>query len=261
MPNGLVLREAYCSSLLTPAHPAPTPCPFGTYYRSWCGGRIAPKIGIGGRLAVPPLPHHRAYGSRTPAVRTATAPKYKAASTTTSPVAIPTRAWSSSAQFSCGTRSTSANPHRVARSASSCAPADNRNKQDKPAKALDNLGDAAMVGAEDPAQILGIDPRGQRCRAHEIAEHHGQLAPLDLARHRVGRKWLCLNGVLVLAQRGDCVEQAAAMADRRDTQLAQVLSREPAQKLPINVVVAERGHISFEPEAAQPSDHIHGSCR
>ncbi|MFY9789046.1 MAG: hypothetical protein WAK08_25470 [Pseudolabrys sp.] len=26
-------------------------------------------IGIGGRLATPPLPHHRAYGSRTTAVR------------------------------------------------------------------------------------------------------------------------------------------------------------------------------------------------
>ena len=26
-------------------------------------------IGIGGHLAVPPLPHHRAYGSRTTAVR------------------------------------------------------------------------------------------------------------------------------------------------------------------------------------------------
>src|SRR3954463_3632331 len=24
---------------------------------------VAPKIGIGGRLAAPPLPHHRAYGS------------------------------------------------------------------------------------------------------------------------------------------------------------------------------------------------------
>ena len=32
-------------------------------------GREAPKIGIGGHLAVPPLPHHRAYGSRTTAVR------------------------------------------------------------------------------------------------------------------------------------------------------------------------------------------------
>src|SRR6266404_5366451 len=31
--------------------------------------RLAPEIGIGGHLAVPPLPHHRAYGSRTTAVR------------------------------------------------------------------------------------------------------------------------------------------------------------------------------------------------
>src|SRR6516165_6408570 len=28
-------------------------------------GSNAPMIGIGGHLAVPPLPHHRAYGSRT----------------------------------------------------------------------------------------------------------------------------------------------------------------------------------------------------
>ena len=42
-------------------------------------------------------------------------------------------------------------------------------------------------------------------------------------------------------------------------QLAQVLSREAAQNLLIDVVVAERGHISFEPEAAQPLGHIHVS--
>ena len=30
---------------------------------------FAHMIGIGGRLATPPLPHHRAYGSRTTAVR------------------------------------------------------------------------------------------------------------------------------------------------------------------------------------------------
>src|SRR5437762_4220125 len=29
------------------------------------GVAFAPEIGIGGHLAVPPLPHHRAYGSRT----------------------------------------------------------------------------------------------------------------------------------------------------------------------------------------------------
>jgi hypothetical protein len=32
-------------------------------------GRAMTMIGIGGHLAVPPLPHHRAYGSRTTAVR------------------------------------------------------------------------------------------------------------------------------------------------------------------------------------------------
>jgi hypothetical protein len=30
----------------------------------------------------------------------------------------------------------------------------------KPAKARDNLCDAAMIGPDDPAQILGIEPRG-----------------------------------------------------------------------------------------------------
>ena len=33
------------------------------YAASSAIGRRAPKIGIGGRLAAPPLPHHRAYGS------------------------------------------------------------------------------------------------------------------------------------------------------------------------------------------------------
>lgn len=32
-------------------------------------GKVTGRIGIGGRLAAPPLPHHRAYGSRTTAVR------------------------------------------------------------------------------------------------------------------------------------------------------------------------------------------------
>jgi hypothetical protein len=49
---------------------------------------------------------------------------------------------------------------------------------DKPAKTLDDLCDAAMVSADDPTQILGIKPRGQRRRADQIAEHHRQLSPL-----------------------------------------------------------------------------------
>src|SRR5207253_736046 len=62
------------------------------------------------------------------------------------------------------------------------------------------------------------------------------------------------------SERRDGVEQSAAMADRRDTQLAQILGRQPRQNLPVNVVVAKRGHILFEPEAAQPFGHIHWNC-
>ena len=49
---------------------------------------------------------------------------------------------------------------------------------DKPAKAADGVGDAAMIGADDLAQILGIEARRQRRRADQIAEHDGQLPPL-----------------------------------------------------------------------------------
>ena len=37
----------------------------GTFASTHGNGQDAPTIGIGGHLAVPPLPHHRAYGSRT----------------------------------------------------------------------------------------------------------------------------------------------------------------------------------------------------
>ena len=58
---------------------------------------------------------------------------------------------------------------------------------------------------------------------------------------------------------GDGVEQASAVADRRDAQLAQILGCQPAQHLPVNVVVAERGRVLFEPETAQPPTYIHWS--
>src|SRR6516162_6321 len=43
---------------------------------------------------------------------------------------------------------------------------------DKAVEAPDDLGDGAMVCGDDLAQILGIELRGKRGRAHEIAEHY-----------------------------------------------------------------------------------------
>ena len=64
---------------------------------------------------------------------------------------------------------------------------------DKTAKAGDGVGDAAMVGADDLAQILGIEARRQRRRADQVAEHHRQLAPLGLAPRGSGRLSLQLR--------------------------------------------------------------------
>src|ERR1700674_1027732 len=84
----------------------------------------------------------------------------------------------------------------------------------------------------------------------KVAEYHCQLAPFGLGLRRyidgcrrrghIGREGM---------ERRDGVEQPTAVADRPDAELAQILARQPAQNLAVNVVVAERGRILFEPEA------------
>jgi hypothetical protein len=66
-----------------------------------------------------------------------------------------------------------------------------------------------------------------------------------------GRQWLGR------AERGDGVEHSAAMTDRGDAQLAQILGREPAQYVLVNVVGAEPGYVLLEPKPAQPFGYIH----
>ena len=51
---------------------------------------------------------------------------------------------------------------------------------DKPGEARDRIGDAAVIGADNLSQILGIEALRQRRRADEIAEHHGQLPTLGV---------------------------------------------------------------------------------
>ena len=46
---------------------------------------------------------------------------------------------------------------------------------DKAVEAADRLGDGAVVGADQLAQILRVKTRRQRRRADEVAEHHRQL--------------------------------------------------------------------------------------
>ena len=69
---------------------------------------------------------------------------------------------------------------------------------DEPAGLGDLLGAATVIGTDDLAHVLGIQPRRQRGRADEVAEHHRELAALgvgpwdgrlDLRRNRSVVQW------------------------------------------------------------------------
>ena len=127
---------------------------------------------------------------------------------------------------------------------------------DKAIESGDDSGDRAVIGGDDLAQILGVEPRGQRGRADQIAEHHRQLPAFGLFCGSDWRRRRC-GSWLTIAERRDGVDQTPAVADRRDAELAQILGRQPPQNLPVDIVVAERGRILVEPEIAQPLGHIH----
>jgi hypothetical protein len=52
----------------------------------------------------------------------------------------------------------------------------------------DHPGAAAMIGADDLPHVFGIEPRRERGRAHEVAEHDGELAPFGRRGARRGRR-------------------------------------------------------------------------
>src|SRR5215813_691798 len=59
-----LISESGGASPRLPGRQARSAVKWITYLRrSLANGSVAPKIGIGGHLAAPPLPHHRAYGS------------------------------------------------------------------------------------------------------------------------------------------------------------------------------------------------------
>ena len=47
-------------------------------------------------------------------------------------------------------------------------------------EALDHRGGRLLVGAHDAAQVLGVEALREIRRAHQVAEHHGELAALGL---------------------------------------------------------------------------------
>ena len=51
---------------------------------------------------------------------------------------------------------------------------------DVPLVARDDLGAGRLIGADDLSEVLRVQPGGERRRADQVAEHHGELAALGL---------------------------------------------------------------------------------
>jgi len=128
---------------------------------------------------------------------------------------------------------------------------------DKPAKALDDLCDAAMVSADNPAQIFGIEPRRQRGRADEIAEHHRQLPPLgSVVRPRTGRygwRRQCLGG----GQTGNGSEETLAVPERH-AKLLEIDLRQLRQDIGVDVTRTKQRLVLSEAKTSEPTPDIHG---
>jgi hypothetical protein len=96
----------------------------------------------------------------------------------------------------------------------------------------------ALISADHLAQLFGIEPRGERRRADQIAEHHRQLPAFGSRagrglrrRHRGSRE----PG----AQAGDRFQYLAAMTDRADAELFQILRGQPRQQFGSDMVLLE----------------------
>ena len=92
--------------------------------------------------------------------------------------------------------------------------------------------DRILVGAQDLAHLLGIEPRREHGRADEVDEHDRELAALGLERRRgsrIGRRCgagLGRGGRRRLgrgAQGGDRLEHPAPVADDGDADVLEVV--------------------------------------
>jgi hypothetical protein len=126
---------------------------------------------------------------------------------------------------------------------------------DKAVVARYDAGNGVLIGAELLAQFLGVEPRGQRRRADQIAEHHRQLPPLrGVVRLRTGRggRRRCLGG----GQTRDGSQQSLAMAERH-AELLEIELGQLGQDIGVDFTRAKERLVLSEAEASEPTPDIH----
>jgi hypothetical protein len=121
----------------------------------------------------------------------------------------------------------------------------------------DHVGAGRLISPRDVAQVLRVEPRGEVGGADQVAEQHGQLATFGLERSRRHGDRLrgCQSPSLV--ERGDGVEQPAAVTDRCDAKRRQIVGRQPRQHFGVDMVGLECLDVIFQAQVAQLSRGVH----
>src|SRR6516165_2511570 len=129
---------------------------------------------------------------------------------------------------------------------------------DKAVEPGDHLGDGAMIGGDDLAQILGIKTSREFGRADKITEHYRELSAFGIGLRQCFARYrrLADDGSL-RAERSDSVEQPPTMADRHHADLPEILGRQGGQHPFVNLVCAERRLVLLKPETAEPGRYVH----
>ena len=119
------------------------------------------------------------------------------------------------------------------------------------------------IGVDQAAPILGVEPRRERRRTDQIAEHDRDRAALggdfrDSFRWR--RRSRRRGGLPRSSRRRQCgygSEQFAPIADGRDAYLLEVLRRQVRKYCFVDPVVAKRGLVSLKANLFQPRSEVH----
>jgi len=132
------------------------------------------------------------------------------------------------------------------------------------------------IGADEIAPFLGVKLCGNAGRINEIAEHHREIAALAFGSGRSsGNGWLCRGGrdrrrhdgrrlrcrnccPRCAVQRGDRAQEFAAVAQRRNADLFQVLISEIGQDREIDIILGETRRVFAKAETVKPLfDSLH----
>lgn len=122
----------------------------------------------------------------------------------------------------------------------------------------DRLRHGLVIVAQQVLQVFGIEPGCQRRRSDQVAEHHGQVPALSVARCQT---W-CRSrrrrrrGTLEL---GDGAQQPLAVTERGHAELPQVLVTEVRENVELDPLFGERLRVASKAEILQPLLHVvHG---